>query len=91
MRCRRPPWLISEVMLNIKSLVFIFLCLAFAVTANAQSTTTTQWSYAGTNYPNQAAALAAMQAAAPQYSVLTMPAGPTGMSAVTTCTTGSTT
>ena len=37
------------------------------------------WSYAGVNYPSQAAAVAAMQAASPPNAALTQMAGITGM------------
>jgi RHS repeat-associated protein len=68
-------------MFNIKSFVLIFLgALVWATTVNAQSTITIQWSYAGTVYQNRAAAVAAMQAATPQNSVLTVQAGVSTMS-----------
>jgi RHS repeat-associated protein len=68
-------------MLNIKSLCLILLGAVLATIAHAQqSTITIQWSYAGTVYPNRAAAVAAMQAASAPNSVLTLQGGVTTIS-----------
>lgn len=78
-------WLSApELSVRLKTIFISLLVLgAFfnQTSATAQSTVTTQWSYAGTNYPTQAAAVAAMQAAKPQNSIVTMMAGVTNMAA----------